>query len=185
MTTYYRVVTDPLVAGLCLFGEPHDASGQLDARRFTHCEKFGQPLTPLRIPITVDGVQPEFGLGAFELPVVSPQLGKVLLAVAPGDVELIPAAAGQDPRSILNVLSCVDCIDEDRTVGDKWPADSPRAGRIGTYRTIVDLFLDASRITGQSVFRVRGWEVALVISEQVAQHLSEPQLRGIRLLQVT
>ncbi|SRR6266487_2050344 len=182
---YYRVLKDREVADLCFFGEPRDVSGEIDARRFTRCERYGEPPKPLQIPIVEPGNKPDFAFGAFDLPVVSPRLGRRLQDLAPDAVELIPAIADDAEREILNVLRCVDCIDEARTVGEKWPVGSPRKDRVGQYRTIVHLFLDSSRLVGHHVFRVRGWEVALVISDDVAQQLPKAQMYGTRLIPVT
>jgi hypothetical protein len=183
--TYYRVLRDSAVTDLCFLGAPLDSSGTIDARRFTDCEKFGAPGESLKIPVVEHGRRPEFAFGAFDMPVVAPQLGNRLRDLAPEAVELIPAIAGGTECHILNVFDCVDCIDEDRTVGEKWPADSPRADRIGQYRTIVHLFLDPRRVSGRHIFRVQGWQVALVISDRVVEQLSRRDLDGIRLLPVT
>jgi hypothetical protein len=182
---YYRVLKDRDVANLCFFGEPVGSSGEVDARRFTRCEIYAAHDETLRIPILKYGEQPDFAYGAFDLPVVSPSLGRRLQEFAPESVELIPAVADEVERKILNVLACVDAIDEQRTVGEKWPSDTLREDRAGQYRTIVHLFLDVSRLGGHHVFRVGGWQVALVISETLAKQLSADEMNGVRLVPVT
>ncbi len=182
---YYRVLRDRSVTDLSFLGEPSDSSGQVDARRFTRGEPFGTPAEVLTVPIVEPGMQVDFAFGAFDLPVVSTSLGQSLRAFAPESVELVPAVVGNVERDILNVLDCIDCIDEQRTVGEKWPADTLRSDRVGQYRTVVHLFLDESRIGGRHIFRVAGWRVALVISEALARHVSADEVLGLHLVPVT
>jgi hypothetical protein len=127
----------------------------------------------------------DFHLGLFDIPVVESRLGERIAASAPGQVELVPALIEGDSKAvaIANVLESVDCIDESRTVGEKWPADAGRPDKVGQYRTIVHLRVDPDRIRAD-IFRVGGWEVALVVSDHLVAEAGLSAIPGIRLLEV-
>jgi len=68
------------------------------------------------------------------------------------------ADASARAAGVANVLPCVDCIDESRTVGEKWTESDGRPDKVGMYRTIVYLFVDPTRIA-HDIFRVQGWKI--------------------------
>lgn len=177
---------DSKVPDLWFLGEPFAADGeQIDARRFTDCEAFGQIAQPLRLPIDEAGRAPRLSFGAFDMPVVDKELGEAFALAAGSDIELVPAIAEDGSElMIVNVLACVDCIDESKTIGDKWTEPDGRPDKVGEYRTIVRLFIDPSRVDHE-MFRVTGWEVALVVSDWFADVTGLSALEGVRLQSVT
>ena len=186
MVGYSRVLFDSAVSDLWFLGEPMSHSGEaIDARRFTACERFGTIDEPLRLPIQQSGRAARLTFGSFDMPVVDRALGASFAAAASGDVELVPAIAEDGSElSIANVLPCLDCIDESKTVGEKWTESHGRPDRVGRYRTIVHLFIDRSR-ADHEIFRVAGWKIALVVSDRFAHATGLAAVEGIRLLPVT
>jgi hypothetical protein len=186
MVVYSRVLVDSAIPDLWFLGQPVSHSGEvIDARRFTACARFGPVDEPLRLPILRTGRTARLTFGAFDMPVVDRALGVSFSAAADGDVEPVPAIAEDGSElSIANVLRCLDCIDESKTVGEKWEESHGRPDRTGRYRTIVHLFIDRNRVDHE-IFRVSGWEVALVVSDRFAQATGLVTVEGIRLLSVT
>lgn len=186
MAGYSRVLVDSAVGDLWFLGEPVTHSGEvIDARRFTACQRFGPVDEPLRLPIQHLGRRAQLTFAAFDMPVVDRALGASIFEAVGDDVELVSAIAEDGSElSIVNVLPCLECIDESKTVGEKWAERDGRPDKTGSYRTIVQLFIDRSRVDHE-VFRVAGWKIALVVSDAFAEVTSLAALDGIRLLPVT
>jgi hypothetical protein len=85
----------------------------------------------------------------------------------------------------LNVLTSCDCIDEARTVGDKWTMASGRPDKVGMYRMIVNLFIDPDRVGGAQILRIRNWATPLIVSERVVSAMTDPERDGVALIPVS
>jgi hypothetical protein len=186
MVGYSRVLVDSAVSDLWFLGQPVSYSGEaIDPRRFTACQRFGPVDQPLRLPIQRTGRAARLTFGSFDMPIVDRALGAAFSATAGDDVELVPAITKDGTQlSIANVLSCLDCIDESKTVGEKWAESHGRPDRVGRYRTILHLFVDPRR-ANHEIFRVAGWKIALVVSDNFAHATGLAAIEGIRLLPVT
>ena len=159
---------------------------ELDSRIFTR----GLPITDLRVPLSIGvrnpGTPVQLSFGSFDYLVVEHRLAVLVQALAPSDIELFPATVDGSPSyEVMNVKTRIPCIDEDRTVGEKWGAADGRPDKIGQFRTVSNLVIDASKVTGSAMFRVAGWEVALVVSDQVRQLLVGEAGPGLRFLSVS
>lgn len=177
---------DPAVGDLWFLGKPRDSSGNaIYIWAFTTCKEFPVPAAPVMIPIGEPGRDARFNFGAFDTPVVDPPMGALLKSLAPDDVQLIPAVADDGTElTILNVLPCVDCIDDSKTIAEKWTPEDGRPDKVGKYHTVARLVLDPSRID-HDIFRVAGWDVALVVSARVADAANLSSIEGLKLRLVT
>ena len=111
--------------------------------------------------------------------------GDAVVAAVGDDVQLLPATTddGEDVY-IVNVLRRISCIDEKSTVGERWQASHGRPDKTGKYRMIIELRHDPTRIGNAQIFRVEGWEVALIVSESLAREFFAG-VPGIMLTSVT
>ncbi len=80
---------------------------------------------------------------------------------------------------ILNVLDQVDCIDAAKSVYTRWEANDGRPEKLGEYRMIIDLKIDSKCAHGHQLFRLKGWAIALIVSEQMKQALEALRVSGI------
>jgi len=178
---YYEVrADDEGHAGRWLLGEPYaDGMEEIDARLFRYGQPYNGP-SPVRSPILKDGTAVAFSLAAFDMPVVSDAVRKALGAITSLGYDLLPVAVDsrKDLYWILNVSTAIACVDEARSEVQKWVASDGRPDRIGTYRSIVNLTIDPSRSCGD-IFRVKGWEVALVVSDNIRHALEGISNLGI------
>lgn len=178
---------DGSVSDLWFLGEPIGPDGkEIDARRFTDSfEPFGPVAQPLRLPINQPGRRARLNFAAFDMPVVDKALGSAFALAAGGDIELVPAIAEDGTElMIAHALSCVDCIDESRTDGDKWTDQDDRPDKIGQYYMIERLFIDPSRVDHE-IFRIAGWEIALIVSSWFTDATGLAGIEGVRLQSVT
>jgi hypothetical protein len=185
---FYRVVANPEVLDPWFLGEPLDSDGKpIDARSFVDdARPYDGPL-PIEVPIKKPGRAVEFGLEAFDMPVVADRIAAALKKFEPVQIEFFPVRVGcyATGFQIVNVISAVECIDERRTNIMWWKADDGRPDKTGKYRMITNLTLNPSRCDGHHIFRIKGWEIALIVSEPLKQALEAMDGLGVTFLQVT
>jgi hypothetical protein len=187
MGGYYRITFDPEVENMWFISKPVDPAGNtIDPRLFTSCKRYGPTAGELMLPVRVPGRKAQFSFGSFDMPVVTGEIGRKIQDFVSGEVELLPARTPDVPGlAILNVLTCVECIDEQRTVGSKWTEGDGRPDKTGKYRTIVHLYIDPAQVRGHHIFRVATWKIALIVSSALIEHAGLEALEGVRLTAVT
>jgi hypothetical protein len=178
---YYRIEQD-MSRKRWFLEEPLDRNGrEVDVWAFTSGDVV-DVASPLQLQVDVAGPPLNSTLGPFEIPVVTEAIGTRLAAVAPDDLQRIPARIKGTPGGyeVLNILTTVPCLDEERSVLKWWGAADSQPEKVGTYRMVrPDMTLLADRIVRQRLFRVKGWEVALIASEDVKVALEEMDVTGV------
>jgi hypothetical protein len=113
-------------------------------------------------------------------------VGDLLEQRAPEDIQRIPAAvAGDDePFEVFNVTTRRRCFDERRSVYKKWTEADRRPDKLGGYKMVWDLRIDAAKALGSHVFRVEGYDVAIIVSDVVHEALTRYNVSGIRFRRV-
>ena len=77
-----------------------------------------------------------------------------------------------DQYCILNVLRVVECIDDARcTEVEYWLPQDGKPEKTGTYRGVIGLKIDPGRVGGSQIFRPLGWQIALIVSEEIKEAL--------------
>lgn len=181
---YYDIVADDKKFGNRWFlGEPRDSIGQeIDARSF----RYGVPykgLSPRTVPIDRAGVEVGFTLGAFDMPVIRDDVRKAIESVTTEGYELYPVEiSGLETRYwILNISTRVDCVDEAASVFRKWLPEDERPDRLGYYRSFSKLKIDSQRVHSH-IFRLKGWEVAMIASDSIRDALLKINDLGVAFL---
>jgi hypothetical protein len=172
----------------CFLGEPVSENGQaIDARLFRYGKTY-EGIVPHSVPVQQNGKRIAFNLAAFDMPVVSNKVASVLRDVAANDCEFFPVAVGGSNvgMSIVNVVRRIECVDESRCEDVmKWRPEDNRPDRLGSYRSIGGLRIDPTRMEGHHIFRIFGWEVALIVSEVIRAKLETIENLGIVFDEVT
>lgn len=141
---------------------------QIDAREFAEGRRY-QGLTPVSVPLDVDGPRPEFTFGSGSMPVISDTLAEMIESLCPGDVQrfpitVLPSVSGYE---ILNVIATADCFDETLSHFKKWTPENGRPERVGDYRDVYPLRIDPRRTDSHDIFRILGWVGALIVSDRL------------------
>jgi hypothetical protein len=184
---FFRVLSDMSRADFWFFGDPLTRDGaEIDARDFTNGTRYAGPV-PYRVPLTEKGLPRAVTLAAFDMPVVSRQIGEILQSICPGEIERFPVMVDLDGEQleILNAVQTVNCVDEKRSCTVKFGPDGPRPDRAGDYELVSDLRIDAERAGNNSIFRLAGWQVALIVSNTVKQAIEGIPNLGIVFESVT
>lgn len=181
MSRFFELWDDKEIPGRWYLKAPMQNGQWINPNRFTGGQgrvDIGNGLTmSLRRP----GQSLDYTMAESGLPIISERAVAQFLRHAGDDVQLIPISIeGQSaPFFILNALHALDCVDEQRSEGiQRWTAADNRPEGFGGYGAIDVLRIDTGRVGDHSLLRVKGWEVALVISESLRDALVSAHLIG-------
>jgi hypothetical protein len=173
---YYVLVDDKQIRGRWYLKGPTRTTGEpVDPRTFT----TGAPLdvtrfSDLTIPLRRRGRPLDFTLADFDMPVVRGDLAAKLEERCNGEVQVIPALIEGTPGSykIVNFTQAVACLDVKRSGVTLWTAADGRPEKVGRYMIVAHPQVDSTRVSGQRIFRISGWENVIVVSEEIADLFS-------------
>jgi hypothetical protein len=105
-----------------------------------------------------------------------------LEALAGPAIQRVPVTVeGQGAEfEILNVCELVQCVDERRSLLTKWTAADGRPEKVGQFRMIAKLKINPAAASGHHIFRVAGWPIALIASEEVKKLLEARDVSGLK-----
>lgn len=104
------------------------------------------------------------------IPVISSTLKKVLEFVK--EIQLIPVKIKEGQYFIMVIYDTIDCIDEGRSRFEKYAeGDTIRPELIGSYKAFSPMKIDKERVVGKDIFRPKGYEVAIIVSEKVKEKI--------------
>ncbi|WP_375757063.1 imm11 family protein [Corallococcus exercitus] len=142
----------------------------------------------LTVPIGDPGRPHDFSRIPFGLtPVVHVKLANVLLEHAADDVQLIPVTIPKHPDqyALLVATKLIRCIDEQASEGVRfWEPRHGQPWRIGEYRSVDIMRIDKSQVGDAKIFRPWGWNVALIVSEDLKTALERTGATGMYFTEV-
>ncbi len=142
---------------------------------------------PKRVPfkIQVDGRRIDHYDSAFCTTVVSRRLAELWQSIAGDDIQRIPAVVEGDlgEWEVINIVSCVDCIDHQRSKITYYPARHPE--KPGKPRGVLKLVLDRNRIGDHHIFHPKDWEVVTIVSDTVKKAMEDMGATGVDFWPVT
>jgi len=178
----YRLLFDSRDQGQWFLGGPRDAAGREPHHPYTFTvgERVEVP-DGLVVPVDNPGHPLDFSFGSFAMPVVTEPVGALLESVAGADVQRIPVRVQgrSEPYEILNVVTVLDCIDRERTIGELWTEEDGDTDEVGGYQSVYELWLDPDRIGGARIFRPAGWLLVMAVTEEVKLALEDAGVSGL------
>ncbi|HZI10464.1 MAG TPA: DUF1629 domain-containing protein [Myxococcus sp.] len=186
---YFELEQNLYIPGLWYLDEPTDLNGQEvdDIWQFA-AGRVVDIREPLRVPLYRPGNPLDFSTTcAGVTPIVHPKLASVFSELAPGDVQLSPVQVeGQpEPYFLVNAMRLVKCIDDSACKRVLyWTPEDGRPEKTGTYRNVVGLRIDKSKVGGAKVFRTWGWSIALIVSEDLKEALERTGATGMKFTEV-
>lgn len=149
----------------------------------------GAPLDPesdVAIPISRPGRALDFSLTSYAVPVANRSVAVAIASIAGSDLQIVPAEiSGHERMVVLNVLRVVKCLDEIESEFIKWTKQDHRADLAGQYRQVTKLVLDLDAIPPDAhIFRIEGWVVGLIVSEQVRHAMERVGCVGAKFIDV-
>jgi hypothetical protein len=86
---------------------------------------------------------------------------------------------------LVNLKHCIDCLDEQQSEIMWWTANDGRPDKIGKYRMITKFIVDPMRIGERHMFRLFGWDIAIIVSHVMKVAFEEHQVTGVHFLPVS
>ncbi|RKH64523.1 imm11 family protein [Corallococcus aberystwythensis] len=184
MTLRYYELSEDVQAGTWYLGDPVDEHGHEveDPWQF----RAGRPVSvtgQLTVPVDQQGRALHFSTAGVGLaPVVHVQVASVFVELAPDDVQFVPVRikAMPDQYVILVATKRILCIDEPRSQVQFWTAEDGLPEKVGKYYAVDDLHIDVKKVGTTKVFRTEGWNIALIVSEDIKLALERIRATGVR-----
>jgi len=179
---YFDLHDDMSIPGRWVLGTPTDVQGREvdDPWMFYRGERLPD-LGRLKLPLDVPGKALDFSLAAFEAPVVHARVASVLSELAPEEVQTLPVEIhGQsEPFFILVATKLIRCIDDKATKEVLvWTPEDGRPEKVGKYRDVYGMRIDASQVGDAKVFRAWGWPIVLIVREEIRDALERMGATG-------
>lgn len=191
MTDFFRMSPDADLRDVWALHGPIAANGeQIDARKFTVCEQQGQS-KDLHFTIAKPGRQLSFTFSSFCMIVSEDRINQAIETRFSVRNQRVPVSITDSATQfeILNILDCVECIDESQSALARWTQEElitdPVRTRQYKYRMIYDLVIDPTKAEGHDLFRVMGWDFALICSGSLKNFLNDVGVEGIYYQSVT
>lgn len=184
---YFKLSDNMTVPGRWVLGTPTDVHGREvdDPWMFYQGQRLPD-LGRLKIPLDVPGKALDFSLAAFAAPVVHARVASVLTELAP-EVQTLPVEieGQQEPFFILVATELIRCIDDKATEEIlMWTAEDGRPEKVGEYRDVWGMRIDASKVGDARVFRTWGWPIALIVREEIRDALERLGATGTKFQEV-
>jgi hypothetical protein len=134
----------------------------------------------LKIPIKIAGRPLDFSWALSSIPVVHAKVASMLAERAPGDVQLIPADIEGQPEQyvVLVATRLIRCIDEKASEVSFWTPEHGLPDMVGQYMGVDRLRIDKTKVRNAKVFRPEGWEVVLIVAEEIKDALERMGATG-------
>ena len=143
----------------------------------------GMPTLPLARP----GRALDFTSTGHTVPIVSEKVADLLGKLDfLKQVQLLPARVeGQSGPFILNVLRVIRCINDARCREVRyWTPEDGQPEKVGEYKVVSGLRIDASKVGDAHIFRPWGWRVAIIVSEHLKQAMEQQGITGAEFTEV-
>ncbi|RKG89644.1 hypothetical protein D7W82_06425 [Corallococcus sp. CA049B] len=179
---FFELADDVYWPGRWHLDDPMDAGLQEleDARDFNRGHRV-RIEGRIRIAVEHPGQALDFTQTASMVPVVRQRVAAIFANLAPNDVQLIHANVEEeeDPFRILVATRLIRCIDEPRSKVQFWTAEDGLPEKVGKYYAVDDLHIDPLRVGEAKVFRLEGWSIALIVSEDIKLALERVRATGV------
>ncbi|NTX05312.1 imm11 family protein [Myxococcus sp. CA040A] len=185
----YYMLREDVRGGYWYLGDPLDETGTEveDIWQFAR----GRPIQHagrLKFPISEPGKWLDFcTAGVGMAPIVHVRVANLFAELAPDDVQLIPVDVEGRPEQhvMLVATKLIRCIDDEASEEILyWKPEDERPDKLGQYRSVYGMRIDRTKVGGAKVFRTWGWEIALIVSEDLKLALERAKVTGAKFEEV-
>jgi hypothetical protein len=184
---YFKLTDDVYVSGRWELGEPVGSQGQeVDPWQFTKGKavSIGERL---QIPVKRPGKPLDFSFTSLATPVVHARVAALLRDMAPDDVQFLSVSidAQSDQFCIFVATRLIRCIDDQKSTEVRyWRPEDGRPEKTGEYRSVYRLRIDPAKVGDARIFRTWGWDIALIVSEEIKEALEHAGATGTKFKEV-
>lgn len=179
MNDFYRLVDDEDKPTLAL-GHPIGEEGTVHAENFVVGKSYrgGRALS---IECLAPGPIMDLSFAVYYMLVVRKAVGDAIFSVARNRFErigVLPAGHSEE-LEILNILDRVDCIDLQQSVFEHTLSTVRDEEPLLHFKAFYKLRIDASRASGNDIFRPSGWPWAVIVSERIKNLITDAGFQGV------
>jgi hypothetical protein len=140
----------------------------------------------LKIPTKIAGSPLDFSEAGLKVPVVHVKVASMLAEHAPADVQFIPSEIEGQPDQYLVLVATrlIRCIDEAASQVRFWTPEHGVPDKVGQYIAVDRMRIDKAKVGDAKVFRPQGWEVVLIVAEEIKDALDRMGATGTRFEEV-
>jgi len=190
ITRFFDMYDDVYIEGRWNLVGPMDENGV----NLNGLFRTGESLTvvpPVRVAhsdAAERGTPLDYSLISGSIPLVRLRVAKLLLRLAPGDVECVPTAVDgfSEEFYVVNVLTIKRCIDDAASSYIKKFTEEDRdlfPHKVGRYMRVSGLRIDKTKAEGAQIFRTWGW-VKIIVTQQVKEALEAARVEGVKFVEV-
>lgn len=177
---YYRVLDDLNYSNRWFLGEV-DFSDEWEFWDYVTVGKLPSVNTDLKVGIRDKGIRLDLTMGDFEILVANECVAELFLD---DDVLKIPIKIiGIESESyfILVIKKELDCIDRENSIFKIWEENNDiRPDKAGQYRNFQKMVIDPNKTEGLDIFRIKGFSVAVIVSERIKLAFETKGLTGVK-----
>lgn len=86
---------------------------------------------------------------------------------------------------IMKILHEVECVDLELSEYDLWEVNNPiRPDKAGSFKAIYKLVVDTSRDIEWNIFRIKRFNIEIVVSEMLKEKLEKKSITGVKFKEV-
>ena len=151
-----------------------------DVWKFSSCETLDID-TPVDLVIEETGPRVDYNLTAFGTPIATARLAKIISRFASKEAQLFPACLSRKEELdmfVVNIVQAVDCLDRNRSEIQYFEIDHPT--KPGLPRGISRLAILPDKVPDLHLFRIKDWQVAIVVSETLKNLIEVENCTGMK-----
>lgn len=183
---YYRLTENMTTLNKWYLGEINDLL-------YTH--QWGFTMSPLfsideklSIPIKINGLRTDFTENlTYDVPILSNRAKNILKFYKTRFSDVDVLLDGElDGKYYAMGVDIIDVIDERQSKYIKYEKDDPiRPDKEGDYKYFNEMVLSRSKIGGNHIFRIKGYVIYLVVSEELKSKIESEHLTGFAFEELT
>lgn len=179
---YFDLFDDMSIPGRWALRSPVDERGQrVNPWQFDEGRTLQLNGMPT-LALARSGLALDFTSTGHAIPIISERFASLLGGLdLSSQIQLIPARVEGRVESffILNILRIIRCVDDSRSKEVRyWTPEDGQPEKVGEYKVVTGLRIDASKVADAHIFRPWGWRVAIIISEHVKQAMEQHGITG-------
>jgi len=136
--------------------------------------------------------QTDYSFTDINLPIYSPRLCQLMGELKMEDIQYLPVRLKHKERGreiegyhIANYLRLIDCLDREHSEYTIWTKENllfweRRSYMLGTFRDVRKAVLDITRAGDARLFRLWGWEMMVIVREDVKTAIEDAGITGGR-----
>lgn len=183
---HYRMIPDRPDGCWHLDEARREDGTAVDIWAFTRSRRWDET-GRLLIMIDPPGRRLDITMTAFQNWIVIPAVGEMLSSFVNADeLQRVPCVASDGTAlEIWNTLLSQDCFDHGRSGGVEYFTRKERPDREGQVKTARTLMIDPVRAQDRHVFHISGYQLPLIVSEEIKAAIQRGGFTGAMFQRVT